>query len=157
METILKTNDTYLITLKDHAASQSVNYQKVAAQIILKGSQVCLTSSQPVTSPEGVRDGSQIADPERSLSKTSFRLALNKDVIRCKKCRTSPSKKNMVQPFPLWSLFPPVDDSLVTNSCPNSALPHSKWLFIIWEQLQFVATFPVGMGGGWTAYVRNSH
>lgn len=63
----------------------------------------------------------------------------------------------MVQPFPLWSLFPPVDDSLVTNSCPNSALPHSKWLFIIWEQLQFVATFPVVMGGGWTAYVRNSH
>lgn len=44
---IEKKNDTYLITLKDHTASQSVNDQRVAMQIILKGSQVCLTSSHP--------------------------------------------------------------------------------------------------------------
>lgn len=46
----------------------------------------------------------------------------------------------MVWPFTVL-FFPPVGDSLVTNSCANSALPHSKTLFIIREQLQLVATF----------------
>lgn len=60
----------------------------------------------------------------------------------------------MVRPFPVL-FFPPVGDSLVTNSCANSAMPHSKRLFIIWEQLQLVATFPV-LAGVCTTYVRVS-